>query len=213
MSKFCQKMEASKISFFCNFLVFQVFARRFFLDFRGLGPPPGLIFGIFLRYSFFARFFHIFSQKNEKNKKVKTAQNTAPVQRIWLSGVWKKHTQHRKNAFKFSLIFGTFLGSNGRKRRKKTAKARKSLLAPSLGTPFWSRGRFWSIFWARPGPKNGPKPEKIDAVLLFFIASKNNTHKFERRSVPGSHFESPGEGPGSILGLILAIFVDFLDTF
>ena len=128
--------------FFRDFLTFLVFARRFLLDFRGLGRPPGLIFGVFLRYSFFARFFHIFSQKNEKNKKVKTAQNTAPVQRIWLSGVWKKHTQNRKNAFKFSLIFGAFLASNGRKRRKKTAKARKSLLAPSLGTPFWPQGRF-----------------------------------------------------------------------
>ena len=83
-------------------------------------------------------------------------------------------------------------------------------MASSLGTPFWSRGRFWSIFWARPGPKNGPKPEKFDAVLRFFFVSKNNTHKFERRSAPGSHFESPGEGPGSIPGSILVISVVFV---
>ena len=38
------------------------------------------------------------------------------------------------------------------------------------------------------------------------MASKKQTREFERRSGPGSHFETPG----SILGLILAIFVVFL---
>ena len=66
MSKFGQKMEASKSFFFRYFWVFQVFARRFFLDFRGLGPPPGLIFELFLRHAFFARFFGHFLAKNRK---------------------------------------------------------------------------------------------------------------------------------------------------
>ena len=123
-------------------------------------------------------------------RKVKIALNTAPVHKNWLSPVWEKRTQNRKNTFKFSLIFGPFLASNGRKRRKKSAKARKSLLAPSLGTPFWPQGRFWSIFWSRPGPKNEPKSEKTNAVHPTFTASKNTTHEFERRSGPGSHFET-----------------------
>ena len=115
------------------------------------------------------------------------------MHRIWLSRVWKKHTQHRKNTFNFSLIFGLILASNGRKKRKKTAKAQKSLLAPSLGTPFWPQGRFWSIFWSRPGPKNEPQREKITTMVRTFIASKNQTHEFQRRSASGSHFETlPG---------------------
>ena len=112
------------------------------------------------------------------------------MHRIWLSRVWKKQTRNRKNAFNFSLIFGLILGPNGRKIYKKTAQTQKSLLAPSLETPFWPQGRFWSIFWSRPGPQNEPKPEKITTGRPTFIASKNKTHEFERRGAPGSHFET-----------------------
>ena len=79
------------------------------MDFRGLGPPRGFIFCVFLRNAFFARFFGHFWQKIAKNKKVKTAQNTAPVHRIWLLPVWKKTRAGPKNTFNFSLIFATFL--------------------------------------------------------------------------------------------------------
>ena len=72
MSKFRQKLHASKISFFRDFLIFQVFARRFFVDFKGPGSPPGVIFSEFLRYVFFDNFFAYFLPKKEKMEKRKS---------------------------------------------------------------------------------------------------------------------------------------------
>ena len=60
---FGQKLEDSKISFFHVFFIFLVFARRFLLDFRGLGPPPGLIFSFFFCDTPFLLVFLIVSGK------------------------------------------------------------------------------------------------------------------------------------------------------
>ena len=100
------------------------------------------------------------------------AENTAPVHRIGLSPVWEKRTHNRKSTFKFSLIFGPMLALNGRKKLKNTARAQKSLLALSLGTPFWAQGRFWSIFWFQPAAENGRKSEKFNVTVLPFFVSK-----------------------------------------
>ena len=88
-------------------------------------------------------------------------------------------------------------------------KARKSLLAPSLGTPFWPQGRFCSIFWSRPGPKNELKGEKNTRVASTFFASKKQTREFERRSGPGSHFETLLGGSREHSGLHFCDFCHF----
>ena len=56
--KISSKIGRLKKFFFRDFLTFLVFARRFLLDFRGLGPPPGLIFGIFCDVPFLLVFFY-----------------------------------------------------------------------------------------------------------------------------------------------------------
>ena len=133
-------MEASKSFFFRHFWVFQVFARRFFLDFRGLGPPPGLIFELFLRHAFFARFFGYFWQKIAKMKKVKTAQNTAPVHRIWLSRVWKNHTQHRKKHIQIFIDFWINFGFKCKEKAKRNRKGTKIPFGTVFGDAFLAIG-------------------------------------------------------------------------
>ena len=60
-----KKPSLPKTAFFTQFLNFLIFARVFFLVFRGLGPPPGLIFGLFLRHACLAHFLRLFLQKKK----------------------------------------------------------------------------------------------------------------------------------------------------
>ena len=70
MSIFCQKLEVSKVSFLRDFMIFPVFARQLFLDFKGLGPPPGLILvSFFCTTPFLLVFLIIFCKESQKAKK------------------------------------------------------------------------------------------------------------------------------------------------
>ena len=100
--KFAEKSPPQKSIFFRDFVDFLVLACRFFVDFGGLGPPPGLILCAFLGYAFFGCFFGQFWPKVEKMEKVKCAQNTSPANRFEDLAVREKPTESWKNASKKS---------------------------------------------------------------------------------------------------------------
>ena len=75
VEKMVKKRVSQKHTFFCNFWIFQVFARRFFVDFKGPGLPPGVILSVFLGRTFSHDFLVDFVAKFEKMEKVKCAEN------------------------------------------------------------------------------------------------------------------------------------------
>ena len=157
-----QKRHPQKGLFFTIFWFLKFSKVGLFAFLAILGPPWWSFLVIFLASPFSLIFCEDFNIFFLKNGKVKTAQNTAPVHRIWLLPVWKKTRAGPKNTFKISLIFATFLAQIGEEKLKKTARAQKSHLTLFLGTPFWPKVAFWVDLGSRPYPKSDPKwsPEK-----------------------------------------------------
>ena len=101
--KSLKKRLGQKCFFYVIFVIFRFPRARIRLDFKGPGPPPGLIFGVFCGYAFFDRFLRRFLQKKEKMKIAKCAQNTSPASRFEGSAVQEKHTETSKNASKKNI--------------------------------------------------------------------------------------------------------------
>ena len=90
------------------------------------------------------------------------------------------------------------------------------------------KNRFWHCLWGRlfghragfgrfsgPGrvPKMSQNPKKSIQQVALLSLQKTKRMNFSVEVPPGAILRPSWEGPGSILGLILAIFVGFLDTF
>ena len=113
---------------------------------------------IFLASPFSSIFFpKIFAFLGGKNEKVKTAQNTAPVHRIWLLPVWKKTRAGPKNTFKISLIFATFLAQIGGEKAEKSSAGTKIASDAVFGNAFLGTGAILVDFLVPAGTLDGPK--------------------------------------------------------
>ena len=100
-----KKTSPQKSSFFSHFWVFRIFQSRFFSILGYFGTPRGFIFGSFSGRACLERVFNVFCDFLLKNEKVKTAQNTAPVNEFGSSSACKKARRTDKKKYMFDLFF------------------------------------------------------------------------------------------------------------
>ena len=100
-----KKTSPRKSSFFSHFGVFRIFQNRFFSILGYFGPPRAFIFGSFSGRAFLERVFNVFCDFLLKDEKVKTAQNTTPVNEFGSSPACKKARRTDKKTYIFHLFF------------------------------------------------------------------------------------------------------------
>ena len=122
--------------------------------------------------------------------------------------------QNRKNTFKFSLIFGPILASNGRKKRKKKQQRHKNR--------FWHR--LWGrLFGYRPGfdrfsvpgrvPKISQNPKKSIQRVALLSLQKTKRMNFSIEMPPGAILSLPERDPGPHFGNFRCFFCTFRKAF
>ena len=119
--------------------------------------PMGLIFRCFSWIPILPCFLVNFVTNFKKTKKVKSAQNTAPVHRFRGSPGWKNSARFWKHASIFWSNFHPKLMKIQARKWEKRSSLEKSIKNRFLAPFFGPRINFWSIFGSQRGPKIAKK--------------------------------------------------------
>ena len=123
--------------------------------------PMGLIFRCFSWIPILPCFLVNFVTNLKKTKKVKSAQNTAPVHRFRGSPGWKNSARFWKHASIFWSNFHPKLMKIQARKWEKRSSLEKSIQNRFLAPFFGPRINFWSILGSQRGPQNCQKVTRV----------------------------------------------------